>query len=334
LLRLIVTIGTPLVALAFVALNGRRSFLSLLVLWVAFSLAGAVAGGFPYAHYLVQAFPPLAVLVMAAGRFAGAWRRLAPLIALGVLVVLAVWRYTDSFTTKDFIRTGRYYQGFAASLVSRDPERFHDTFLTGWWRTRDVVQALDRVGAADQPVLVYGNHAWIYPLANVWPVGRFVMESHVRGDPARERELMLAIASETPAFIVVEEDVTLFPALDALVVRAYRCQDRVPGFLICRLDLHTKLPAIITRTLVYQRSDRVMKRLRITLYRHEHRRNTCGPAIPCLHQVAITSGRHKGTQHAPYRRKRHKDHRPGTLRVPGGACACPRNRSRLRGRRS
>jgi hypothetical protein len=102
---------------------------------------------------------------------------------------------------------------------------------------------LGRLGVADQPVLLYGNAAWVYPLANVRPVGRFVMESHIRGDPARERELMLALLRDTPVYILVADDVSLFPALEAVVATAYRCQDRIPGFVLCRLDLRTTRPS-------------------------------------------------------------------------------------------
>jgi hypothetical protein len=165
-------------------------------------------------------------------------RQVVPLVALWLIVLLGIWRYTDSFTTTDFIRTARYYRDFAASHIYNDPDWFYYTFTHGYWRPRDAVNMLDRVGARDQPVLVYGNFAWIYSLADVRPVGRFVMESHIKDNPERERELLAAMARNVPAYIVVQDNLTPFPALEALLLTAYRCQ-HIPGFLFCQRNVLT-----------------------------------------------------------------------------------------------
>lgn len=243
-LRLLVTLGPLVAAVGYAVLNRDRPTPSLIVLWLGFAMAGATMGGFAYAHYMIQGYP---ALVLGLGNLVPGrpqLRVVLPVACLALLIAFALYRYTGVLAPlSDPHRIGRYYRDLAAALLEGDADRFYDTFGAGWWRTRDLTRALRQAGAQGQPVLLWGNHAWVYPLADIRPVGRFVMASHVSGDPDREGEVSAAVQRVAPAYIVLEEGVQTFPALDILVLQRYRCESGAPSFLICRLTSHVQGPS-------------------------------------------------------------------------------------------
>ncbi|HXG35562.1 MAG TPA: hypothetical protein VNL15_01190, partial [Dehalococcoidia bacterium] len=223
----------------YAVLNRDRPFPSLLVLWLGFAMAGATIGGFAYAHYMIQGYPALVLVLSSLMQERLQPRAVLPAACLALLVAFALYRYTGVLAPlSDPHRIGRYYRDLAAALREGKADRFYDTFGAGWWRTRDLTRALRQAGVQGQPVLLWGNHAWVYPLAGVRPVGRFVMASHVRGDPDREGEIIAAIQQVAPAYIVLEEGVQTFPALDTIILQRYRCESGAPSFLLCRLTPH------------------------------------------------------------------------------------------------
>jgi hypothetical protein len=127
-----------------------------------------------------------------------------------------------------------YYRNFAVAMRTGERDRFNDVFTYGWWNTRDLVTTMESAGASGRSVLLWGEHAWSYTLADIRPVSRFLVWYHVLEDAERENEAVQDAQSAPADFIVIEEGLEPFPGLQVLIDESYNCD--VDGrFTICRL---------------------------------------------------------------------------------------------------
>ncbi|MDA0301780.1 MAG: glycosyltransferase family 39 protein [Chloroflexi bacterium] len=218
------------------AIAGRRSVATLIVLWLGFALAGSLVGGLQYAHYLIQACPPLAVasVTVPARVTPRATVRVASAVALSGALYLAVSGSTELLTREAREYGREYYAAFGRAVEQRQLEEFHAYFGGSWHPTREVVAALHRAGAGGHDALVWSNRAWIYPLAGLRPIAPYVVEHHTRGRPDLQERIAEAVRTVPATFIVIEAGRTLPPALQRLVDDRYACEV-VPGYTLCRL---------------------------------------------------------------------------------------------------
>ncbi|HXH23133.1 MAG TPA: glycosyltransferase family 39 protein [Dehalococcoidia bacterium] len=225
----------PVIALPFavtclaLVLSRRRSeptpAWALPALWLCLTLAGALLTGRPYSHYLLQTFPPLAMLIALAApspaQVRDAWRRrpsprpaalLAP-ASLFVASLLLLWGYvvTPMFEGNPFAmrytRGPSYYLNFAAWAAGLRSERaYNDYFDRRVEHTRALEEALEGLGAAGEKVYIWGEYPWVYPLAAVKPATRYMTSFYVLLLPYLDVQLAGTLFAERPAYIVVMSD--------------------------------------------------------------------------------------------------------------------------------
>jgi 4-amino-4-deoxy-L-arabinose transferase-like glycosyltransferase len=229
--QLAIAAAAPALALAFALLQRPvRSLASLPVLWLGFALAGVLAAGAPYPHYLIQALPPLAVASVLVPSVRP--RLLVPAAALAIVVAYTVHSFMGltSPPSREYVRN--YFESFVRSARTGDLEHFQNVFGHGWWGTAAMSEAAGGLDLSGKPLLIWGERAWVYPLSGARPASRFLVSFHVLGDAAREREVLLDLQGRATTLVLLEGSVPLFPGLEELLDLHYGCREEV-GFAVC-----------------------------------------------------------------------------------------------------
>lgn len=263
-------IATPtLVTLAALAWyrwrEGATPRWSLAALWLSLALAVALLTGRPYSHYLLQAFPPLALLValllssMASQRLA--WRprfEHGPAFAIaGAIAVLWLAIVTPAFNgnalAMRYTKSLNYYSNFAAwSLGLKSQDAYDDYFDRRVNLTERLDATLDRLGAEEQEVYIWGEVPWTYALADSQPATRYVTSFYVLLIPSLDVGLGSVLEEADPRFIVVTGDV--WPRIQddsGILKRRYFVATRAINSLIAR---RYEQVAVVGRARIFQRT--------------------------------------------------------------------------------
>jgi 4-amino-4-deoxy-L-arabinose transferase-like glycosyltransferase len=194
-------------------------------LWLSLTLAGSLLTGRPYPHYMLQTFPPLALLIAIAmpapatlraalrGRSLPSARLLLAPASLFVAALLFQWLYvvTPMFSGNVFAmhytRGPSYYVNFAAWATGlRDERDYLDYFDRRVVYTRALEDALEGLDAEGEKVYIWGEYPWVYPLAGVQPATRYMTSFYVLLLPHLDVQLAATLSAERPAYIVVMSD--------------------------------------------------------------------------------------------------------------------------------
>lgn len=217
----------------------EAGFLPFLLLWFTTSLAGALISGRPYGHYLIQAFPPLALLL--AGLRLPTSQRLRTAAVTGLVVVqtlvllLGVYR---GIYPVDRANSIRYYQNFYEYIRGDKSERRYNDFFD-WHvnRMQLMAAALEAAGARGHTALIWGEYPWLYPLAGLVEVTRYPTSAYAQDTPVHWREFTAALVTERPEFIVVAGDAKVpFPFLESFLSQHYHSVGWVQGSRIYRIN--------------------------------------------------------------------------------------------------
>ena len=202
-------------------------------LWLTLTLAAAMLTGRPYSHYMLQAFPPLALLIgfcLRGLRLAWPPAR-APLPVLVLVLALAIeWGYvvTPMFSgnplAMHFTRGPTYYANFAGwALGLRSSGDYNNYFDRRVNLTIELEKTLDNLTAEGDSVYIWGEYPWIYPLANVKPADRYVTSFYVLLRPYLDVSFGKTLTEEDPRYIVLLLDARPTIANSSPVVdRRYR----------------------------------------------------------------------------------------------------------------
>ena len=230
-------------------------------LWLTFTLAAALLSGRPYPHYLLPAFPPLALLLaMLAPHVRPSWRpRREHAPALGIalsvaLLWLAVVRpaFGGNLLAMHYTRGPTYYANFAAWATGlKDREAYNDCFDRRVNLTRRLAATLEGLGARDQSVYIWGEYPWVYSLAGAEPATPYMTSFYVLLIPYLDVELGATLAAAEPRFIVMGGDA--WPRVhDArgILPRRFRNATRALNALIAA---RYEQVAVVGRARVFQR---------------------------------------------------------------------------------
>lgn len=202
------------------------SSFELIVLWLGFAYYGAVFGGRPYPHYLIQPIAAFALLI-AYSLKKGGRRWLA--FGISVALVLVTWwggfrpnirpnyypnffRYvTNNISTQDYLnsfdaKTSRNYAlaAFLDSCESDQPQNCQNT----------------RTTSADN-IYIWGDTPVIYFLAQRDPTSKYITAFHVEGNQKFKDEVITSIVKREPKYILVETSTQDFPELDKVLASRY-----------------------------------------------------------------------------------------------------------------
>lgn len=214
-------------------------------LWLVLTLAGAMLTGRPYSHYMLQAFPPLALLIaMIAPRIRLSWRptrQHAPALALAASLAL-MWAVVvtpmfggNPFAMR-FTRGPSYYLNFAAWTAGlRSDWDYNNYFDRRVNQTLFLTRILRESGAEGSRVYIWGEYPWVYALSRVEPATRYTTSFYVLLLPYLDTKLGETLGSARPEFLVVMSDAKpRFSGSDEVVDRRYRNSRRAIDEIVAR----------------------------------------------------------------------------------------------------
>jgi 4-amino-4-deoxy-L-arabinose transferase-like glycosyltransferase len=232
-----------LTVLAWYVVRRRRlteaGFLPFLLLWFTSSLAGALIAGRPYGHYLIQAFPPFALLV--AGIKVPSRKEAWPAaVATAVCVLTAFLMFGVYRGVYHIYRANShlYYWNYVDYLKGDKSERRYNDFFD-WHVNRMMLMAeeLESLGARGRTAFIWGEYPWLYPLAGLTPVSRFPTSAYAQDTPVHWQEFTAALVGERPEFVVVAGDAKIpFPFLESFLAQHYRSIGWVQGSRIYQIN--------------------------------------------------------------------------------------------------
>ena len=185
--QVLLLIGASAVAwLIWLRTRGRRDVLTLtLGLWLAGASAGALLGGYGYAHYFVPVVAPAAVLLVALP--APAWPKAA---AIGLAVVALAPFVVD---------LGRTLAHGSRELASRSYGEQADF----WWAYEPAGRLLRERAQPGDRLYVASNEAGFYWQSQLVPASRLLYESPLALRPELLPEIQDDLCRRPPRFLVL-----------------------------------------------------------------------------------------------------------------------------------
>jgi len=173
---------------------GRR--FSLGAFWFGGAIFGALLSGRPYPHYMIEAIPPLALMVgVLWADFE--WKKLGYLVGMVVLVVGGLFYYKFWYYP-----TMTYYANFISyASGKKDLGMYRAYFGEGVNRNYAIARYIKIRTTRDEKIFVLGSEPSIYSLSNRLPVGRFSVMYHI-ADFRGEDETLVALNLMNPGYIV------------------------------------------------------------------------------------------------------------------------------------
>jgi hypothetical protein len=214
--RLIVN-GLPILLLVglFAARSWRRwragepssvGAFDLLLLWLVFAFYGALFGGRPYEHYLIQAAPPFALMCGYVLTHLGA----RSLIGAGALMIILGTTAVEDFEVgyrKNLWDYRDYNENFVDYAFGDKPfEQYADFFDGRTARNYRVATLLDSDSVAeDAKVYVFASQPALYYRSGLEPMSRFIVSHHLTWHDSWVRETADELTANPPRYIIVEE---------------------------------------------------------------------------------------------------------------------------------
>ena len=188
-------------------------------LWFAFAFVGSLINGKDYSHYLLQSFPPLVLLLatlppLSFPAFHVTWRQPALAIAAvfaisWYVVVTAV--YYDPFGrhwTKDW----DYYPHFFYYVIGEEPRDIYYSFFDKRAITSEIIDdQCEALHAEGSTAYIWGEYPWVYALCGLEPFSRYVTSYYILESEERLDELLTALKTDPPRFLIIGSDAEPFP---------------------------------------------------------------------------------------------------------------------------
>jgi len=193
------------------------------MLWLGFALAGATRSSFPFPHYLQQAVPAAALVVvsspLAAERDDVA--RLALAVA-GVLVVAVVYAQFAPAFRRDQLEPVRYYRTFVAHQWGGMDDEDYDYRFDGKAVAVDDVVGYIRQDAAGRTAYTWSELPWIYAAGGLVNPTRYYTSFLGEVIPGAKQEIMRDLQADPPVYIILSDDTFApFSELDAFLAGRY-----------------------------------------------------------------------------------------------------------------
>jgi 4-amino-4-deoxy-L-arabinose transferase-like glycosyltransferase len=229
-------------------------------LWFSMAFIGALINGKDYSHYLLQTFPPLALLVvnLDAPRLPRPAYSLQqrPAVLVGGAITLS-WLIVVGLVFRD--PTGRhwtkgpdYYAHMLLYAIGDESEReFNAYFDKRVNTTLSLENELKQLDADGKTAYIWGEYPWLYALSDLRPLSRYMTSTYMLENDERFPELMGELNRRPPPFILFFSDVKPRPAgpetserftrmnraMTSFVERRYESVRRIGNCTVYRLRL-------------------------------------------------------------------------------------------------
>lgn len=186
---------------------------TLVLLWFYWTVFSATLSGRPYAHYLIQIVPSLALIVgfLGESQKRKTWLVMPFLILLAVVVRYKYWFYP----------TFSYYRNFGEFLVGKKTkEEYFAYFNFSLPRIYKVGETITAYTKPKDKIFVWGDDPYLYCLSKRLPASRFLVAYHVI-DLGQQTQTINQIEENKPELIVVNQKTKNFPELEVLIKDEY-----------------------------------------------------------------------------------------------------------------
>lgn len=204
-------------------------------LWFIFATFAMLLSGRPYPHYVIQAVPPLSILVaiLAFGR--ERFRFLPVPLFLLFLASLVFYKFY-------YFPTFSYYQNFLAFATGQKTrEEYFRNFDNRVPRTYKLAEFIASRTTLKDKVFIWGTEPEVYALSRRLPPGRYVASYHI-ADFGTQAETLHALESQPPKYIIViQEERRDFPGFFEFLAANYIFLENVNGAEVWRLRLINKV---------------------------------------------------------------------------------------------
>ena len=194
------------------------------ILWLGFTVAGATSSSFPFPHYLQQAMPALA-LVLVADPLAQEREHVGKIaLAVGAVLVAAVvfGQFAFEYRTRTQLDPVDYYRTFIQHRyggMDDDDYVFH--FDGTVFTIRDITASIKRDGAGTT-IFTWGELPWLYADANVTNPARYYTSFLGEFIPGAKADILRDLNAHPPVYVVVSDEANApFEELDAFVAARY-----------------------------------------------------------------------------------------------------------------
>ena len=221
-----------------------------LVIWLIFSYYGAVFGGRPYTHYLIQPLAPFAIVI--GGTIASATFRRLGLSLVSIVVVLSLILGFTPFSKLTYV-TVSYYTNFFKLIFNRiSTEDYQNSFDSNTSRNYSVASFINgcselntdgcersRTSSKDK-IYLWANQPSIYFLSNRAPATKYITAFHVLRSDSAKKNVMQDLRKGEPTYILVDDKGPQpFPKLDSFIQRRYNLFAVSESYAIYELNKKT-----------------------------------------------------------------------------------------------
>ncbi len=198
-----------------------NSYQLLLYLWFGFALFGALFGGRPYPHYLIQVLPSFS-LILADSWYSlkrtGSWSTVVP-----AFLALFVLLFTFKLGSFYLYPVRSYYQNSFLYLIGKASQekyfKFYNPLLPNIY---EVASYLKKNSGSRITVFSASDYPQLYELSGVRPATRYIALHHLDIVPGAKEEVISSLTENPPKFIIIFSSLGInLPKLGDLVSRNY-----------------------------------------------------------------------------------------------------------------
>ncbi len=209
------------------------------VLWLAFAIGGATSSTFPFPHYLQQAVPALALVLVANPLSLETEDTGTIALAVGGLLVTAVvfGQFAPAFRERQQLDPVAYYRTFASHQYGTMSDLDYDYYFDGKTiAVRDIVRYIDDDDAG-ATLYAWSELPWLYAAGGLTNPTRYYTSFLGEVIPGAKSEILRDLDAHPPVYVVVSDDTYApFDALERFLDRRYSLLHQQNDWRIYRLS--------------------------------------------------------------------------------------------------
>lgn len=203
---------------------------SFLLFWFAATIFGTLLSTRPYPHYLIQALPPLVLIILSFFEFKKILKPLLSMVSI-VCFVFVVAKYKFYFYP-----VFSYYKNFYSySLKIKSQAEYFSFFGYQVNSVHQISKYIQDNSTTSDKIFVWGDEPYIYALSNRLPTSRYTVAYHILDFNGYEQTIN-QIKSDLPKFVVyVPMSNRPFKDLDNILNRYYFVSQVFGNFLLYQI---------------------------------------------------------------------------------------------------
>jgi hypothetical protein len=203
---------------------------SFLLFWFSATIFGVLLSGRPYPHYLIQALPPLVLIIVQILNFKDIKIQLLSLLSILFFIFIFIkfkFYYYPVF---------KYYSNFYSYAVGQkstsDYQNYFGSQISSNYKISKLIK--ENTNPTDK-IFIWGDDPSIYTLSDRLPVSKYVVAYHII-DFNGYQITMDKIKTNLPKFIVYNQTlIRSFPNLDNFIKNYYYVTDIIGNNIIFKL---------------------------------------------------------------------------------------------------